>query len=176
VPVNLAGWFPGLGLLASPPWNIVTFVVIMAIAVGAGGALGRRVSPRRRPPVAPPAAPTPPTLLSPPTPPTPPSFPSVPEPSPPVSPPEAATSPPVPSTTTSPDERSAPSSFPSEEAAPAAGTGPAAGEDGDAGEHVARPEDGEEEPAADPRRKAAPAPTGTDGPEADSSSSESQKS
>ncbi len=76
--VNLIGWFPQLGFLASSPWKYVTFAAITAAAVALGGWLGRRRRPTSRqlapyPPATPPNAPPPPgppmAPLAPPSPP-----------------------------------------------------------------------------------------------------------
>ncbi len=69
VGVNLLGWFPQLGFLATPPWNYVAYGAIMAAAIGTGVGLGRFVGPAAGPPpVAGPPAPGPPAPASPPGP------------------------------------------------------------------------------------------------------------
>ncbi len=61
VPVNLLGFVPALGFIDSPPYNLVAFVVIMAVAITIGSALGRPPRGRRpssAPVVVPPGAST----------------------------------------------------------------------------------------------------------------------
>ncbi len=43
--VNLLGWFPQLGFLATPPWSYVAYGAIMAAAIATGAWLGRLVGP-----------------------------------------------------------------------------------------------------------------------------------
>lgn len=49
VTVNLLGWFPQLKFLDAPPWNYLTFTVILAGAIAAGVVFGRRRGPARPP-------------------------------------------------------------------------------------------------------------------------------
>jgi kumamolisin len=109
--VNLLGLVPGLEVLETPPWNYVTFVGIVGVAIAAGGLLGRGPPlvatrrppgpPRGPPPAAaapPPASAAPPAVASRgPSPASPGSSPAPPPPaSPPVAPPSAPPSTPAP--------------------------------------------------------------------------------
>ena len=79
VSVNLLGFDPALAYLSTYPSNVALFAVIMAVAITAGGLLGRqRRGPASAMPVAAlvaPAAPSPPSSSNIPAPPTPPTEP-----------------------------------------------------------------------------------------------------
>jgi len=57
IAVNLLGLVPALGFLAETPYNVVGFVIIMAVAIALGGVLGRRPPRSRGPNVASPVLP-----------------------------------------------------------------------------------------------------------------------
>lgn len=167
VPVNLLGWFPQLGFLASPPWEFVTFLLILAVAVAAGVGLGRLLRPRRGASV---AAPSGSALEGPPGPPSPWSGPEPPPPTPPPSPASNGTVAPPPSVPRDADapvadETSVPGRVDPGVPATGASDDPALSEDQQAAPESQTPEvlpgetgdaDGDEESEGVPVRRSAP--------------------